>query len=511
MKQPTAPDLYPELPIEDGQNYRLQKITEIEKTLINERDKRKSLYKKYKRGVNVTDGVDTSLISTSVVLAGIGIAFPILLPIQIAAVVCGSLGGLVKLIRRKLTTKSKKHYEIKTMAECKLNSIKDLISKSLTDGQISADEFKLILDELEKFNEMKKKKKVILKSLPDDERKKLIEETENRMNKMAEGGYEFDNPEFKNNDYDDDYEEEETSFQDDEEFQNNINKEFEKSRDLSENDAKIRKKETTKKMIKQFYKKNGETIRNEEGFFVGEDHNGRQILYVKDEKGNDIALTYYKKGVLKFYKFSTLQKEYNVNFVRDVLGVDDYKISDNLREGRAGFQRMLNELDNIEIPLQEISKQQEGQELLETASNAEKYVKEIETSFIEQGTSFINEETQTYMKEGEMKQREIDGIEKAMTTYQEEVAVALSKLKDRNFLLDKEKEKLKKAEQRKRRLNNIEDTSDIDSDIKRIKERISDLTIEKQGIIEVINLNKDKLNSQIERIKQTIKKNIRSR
>ncbi|VDI16980.1 Hypothetical predicted protein [Mytilus galloprovincialis] len=63
---------------------------------------------------------------------------------------------------------------------------------------------------------------------------------------MAEGGYEFDNPEFKNNDYDEE-EEEETSFQDDEEFQNNINKEFEKSRDLSENDAKIRKKETTKK------------------------------------------------------------------------------------------------------------------------------------------------------------------------------------------------------------------------------------------------------------------------
>ena len=33
MKQPTAPDLYPELPIEDGQNYRLQKITEIEKNI----------------------------------------------------------------------------------------------------------------------------------------------------------------------------------------------------------------------------------------------------------------------------------------------------------------------------------------------------------------------------------------------------------------------------------------------------------------------------------------------
>ena len=36
MKQPTAP-IYPELPTEDGQNYRLQKISEIEKQLIKER------------------------------------------------------------------------------------------------------------------------------------------------------------------------------------------------------------------------------------------------------------------------------------------------------------------------------------------------------------------------------------------------------------------------------------------------------------------------------------------
>ena len=37
MKQPTAP-LYPELPTEDGQNYRLQKISETEKQLITERE-----------------------------------------------------------------------------------------------------------------------------------------------------------------------------------------------------------------------------------------------------------------------------------------------------------------------------------------------------------------------------------------------------------------------------------------------------------------------------------------
>lgn len=176
MKQATAPNLYPELPAEDGQNYRLTKISEIEKTLINERDVRKTLYKKYKRIVNVTDGIDTVLISTSVVLAGVGVAVPIMLPLQIAAVVCGGLGACVKFIRRKLTSKAKKHYEIKSIAESKLNSIKDLISKALSDGQISENEFKLVLDELVKYNKLKDSLHSKQTGISETERKKLIEE-----------------------------------------------------------------------------------------------------------------------------------------------------------------------------------------------------------------------------------------------------------------------------------------------------------------------------------------------
>jgi hypothetical protein len=199
MKQPSAPDLYPELTLkeieehstfntlEDGQNYRLQKISEIERVLIRESEIRKSLYKKYKRGINFTDSIDTILISTSVILAGVGIAIPVLLPLQITAAICGSVGVCIKLIRRRLTTKSNKHYKIKTIADSKLNSIKDLISKSLTDGKIKEIEFKLILDEVEKYNNLKEN--ILLKNetkslktiLNDDERKKIIEETENRV------------------------------------------------------------------------------------------------------------------------------------------------------------------------------------------------------------------------------------------------------------------------------------------------------------------------------------------
>ena len=173
MKQKTAPNLYPELPMEDGQNYRLQKISEIERTLINERDMRKSLYKKYKRGINITDGVDTGLISASVILASVGITVPIMLPLEIAAVVCGGLGMCVKLIRRKLTTKTQKHCNVQTIAESKLNSIKDIVSKALQDGEISEGEFKMVLNEMEKYSELKQEIKTTKNIEITDEEKKI--------------------------------------------------------------------------------------------------------------------------------------------------------------------------------------------------------------------------------------------------------------------------------------------------------------------------------------------------
>ena len=184
MKQPTAPDLsterlYPQLPLEDGQNYRLQKISEIEKTLISERDFRKGLYKKYNRWVNTTDGIDTFLIAGSVIISGIVVVVPITFPLGIIAGVCGSLGVFINIFRRKLSTKSQKHYKIKTIAESKLNSIKNLISKSLNDGEISESEFKLIFDELEKYNNLKEQihtKHNKEKQISNSDKQKLIEQ-----------------------------------------------------------------------------------------------------------------------------------------------------------------------------------------------------------------------------------------------------------------------------------------------------------------------------------------------
>ena len=50
-------------------------------------------------------------------------AVPVMLPLDIAAIVCGCMGACVKLVRRKLMSKAQKHSEINTLGESKLNSV----------------------------------------------------------------------------------------------------------------------------------------------------------------------------------------------------------------------------------------------------------------------------------------------------------------------------------------------------------------------------------------------------
>ena len=63
--------LYP--PLESADGHRLQDIAEVKFRLEKERNFRASLYKKYKRGVNIVDRIDTALATTRVGLAASGI------------------------------------------------------------------------------------------------------------------------------------------------------------------------------------------------------------------------------------------------------------------------------------------------------------------------------------------------------------------------------------------------------------------------------------------------------
>ena len=112
----------------------------------------------------------------SVIMAGIGLAIPVMLPLEITAIVSGCMGACVKLVRRELVSKAQKHYEIKTIGESKLNSVKNLISNALNDGQISEQEFQMVLCDLDRYYDLKDQTHTKQSGLSEQEKKKLIEE-----------------------------------------------------------------------------------------------------------------------------------------------------------------------------------------------------------------------------------------------------------------------------------------------------------------------------------------------
>ena len=83
------------------------------------------------------------------------IAATIVLGLECGSLACGAIGLLGKLISRKLEIKSKKHNEIRLLAETKLNTISSYISAAVADENIDDVEYKLILDEMTKFGDMK--------------------------------------------------------------------------------------------------------------------------------------------------------------------------------------------------------------------------------------------------------------------------------------------------------------------------------------------------------------------
>ena len=63
--------------------------------------------------------------------------------------------GIIKILLKIARNKKKMHDKILMVAKSKLNSIKKLISKALNDMEISHEEFITILDEKDKYHNMK--------------------------------------------------------------------------------------------------------------------------------------------------------------------------------------------------------------------------------------------------------------------------------------------------------------------------------------------------------------------
>ena len=164
-------EIYPQLPNanmneptqQTGENFRLKQCSESLAYLEREHDARKNIHKKYKRARSLFFNVSTASGTLSVALSagGLGTGMTgVRLPV---AVSLGALGGFCAVVSVisgawvKMISKNVSKHEITvSLCRAKLNTMKDIVSKALTDNKISHEEFLLIKSEVDKYHEIKK-------------------------------------------------------------------------------------------------------------------------------------------------------------------------------------------------------------------------------------------------------------------------------------------------------------------------------------------------------------------
>ena len=146
---------------------------------------REALSKKYFRAARIVDNVDTVLIVITLgggaggfALLSTVIAAPAVMAIEAVALYTGFLSIIGKYSMKKSTSKAEKHKKIKTIASAKLDTIALHVSKALSDNKVTDEEFRLILEELEKY-------KVMKEEVRSKTKKKIATETEETLIKRG--------------------------------------------------------------------------------------------------------------------------------------------------------------------------------------------------------------------------------------------------------------------------------------------------------------------------------------
>ena len=182
-EQPTAPNVVNHSSNDRGHSYRLKIIRETQAFLEEEINKRGSFSKKYFRVSKVVNMVDNGLIVVTVGAAAAGtgllatgVGLPVALALEISGIVTGFISLVGNIVSKRVTTKAEKHLKIKTLAAAKLDTIASHVSKALTDDFINDEEFKLIMEEMNKYKALKEDiRNKTKKKLKTEEAESLIE------------------------------------------------------------------------------------------------------------------------------------------------------------------------------------------------------------------------------------------------------------------------------------------------------------------------------------------------
>ena len=157
-------EIYPQLPTEGtGENFRLKQCSDWLSLLEKDLHDCEKVYKKYKRARSYLFNLSTGSGTLSVALCGgglgtglTGIGIPVSVGLGAVGAVCAltsvATASLAKIISKKVS----KHEKTVSVCQAKINTVKDVVSKALTNDSISHEEFVLIKKEFEKYYEMKR-------------------------------------------------------------------------------------------------------------------------------------------------------------------------------------------------------------------------------------------------------------------------------------------------------------------------------------------------------------------
>ena len=183
-ENPSAPDIeLTEMRNDNGHSYRLKTISDVQKFLEEEVSKREAFSKKYSRVAKYVSVVDNVLIGITIcaeaagaILLTTGVGAPIALGLGISGAATGAISLFGNVAVRKTKIRAEKHLKIKVLASAKLDTIASHISKALMDNHINNEEFKLIMEELNKYKAMKEDiRNNTKKKLKTEEQESLIE------------------------------------------------------------------------------------------------------------------------------------------------------------------------------------------------------------------------------------------------------------------------------------------------------------------------------------------------
>ena len=179
-------NIYPNMnavPLNDQQQFRLNKINEIKDYFVAEIKERELMSKRLSKYIASFDYFDKSLIVLSVTTGSISIAsFATVIGAPVGIVSASfSLAfsistGIIKKLLKTTRNKKKKHNKIVMLARSKLNSIESKISEALINNEISHEDFMTILNEEKKYRELKESIRMMNSQRSDVEKINLIEE-----------------------------------------------------------------------------------------------------------------------------------------------------------------------------------------------------------------------------------------------------------------------------------------------------------------------------------------------